>query len=366
MQFAEEMDISQFFKGLKVIELAGVLAGPATGMFFAELGAEVIKIENKNTGGDGIRKWRLPGEQASGPSAYFCSINHGKTHLLKDLKNAEEQAEVLALIADADMVISNFLPETAKKLGMQAEVLCAAYPELIFLQVEGFESGHRQAYDVVLQAETGWISMTGTADGEPCKLPVALIDLLAAHQLKEAALLALLKRARGGGGSYLSCSLERASLASLANQASNYLMCGHVAGRMGTLHPNIAPYGECISCSDGVQIVLAVGSDTQFEGLCRALEIEDDEIKARYASNGQRLQARDALGALIAGRMGKQPSRHWEQKFEAEGVPHGRVRPMDEVMETAVARDMIREEMMEGRLTKRLSSVAFRSRSGGA
>ncbi|MCA1752162.1 MAG: CoA transferase, partial [Flavobacteriales bacterium] len=154
--------MSEFFKDLKVVELAAVLAGPSAGMFFAELGAEVIKVENKPAGGDATREWRLPGETKDGPSAYFCSVNWGKTHLFLDLRDSADRDRLYSEIADADIVLTNYRAETAAKLGVAYADLAALNDNLIFIGLDGFEHSDKAAYDVVLQAETGWISMTGT------------------------------------------------------------------------------------------------------------------------------------------------------------------------------------------------------------
>src|SRR5690606_32887278 len=202
--------MSNFFKELKIIELAGVLAGPGVGLFFAELGARVLKVENKNVGGDATRTWRLAGETPNGPSAYFSSVNYKKEYLFLDLTSAADREKLLGEIASADIVISNYSSRVAQKLSMDYPSLRAVNQELIYLQLDGFANSNRPAYDVVLQAETGWISMTGHPEN-PSKLPVALIDVLAGHQLKEGALLALIHRMKTGEGSLVHCNLEQAS-----------------------------------------------------------------------------------------------------------------------------------------------------------
>ncbi|NND33963.1 MAG: CoA transferase, partial [Saprospiraceae bacterium] len=227
---------NDFFKGLKVIELASVLAGPAVGMFFAELGAEVIKVENKLTGGDITRKWKLPNEDPSGAySGYYCCVNWGKKTVLKNLKDPGEQQSVVQLIQSADIVISNFKVSSAKRFGMDFESVRPINPTIIYAQLHAFgPEEERPAYDIVLQAEAGFLHMCGEKGGNPVKMPVALIDLIAAHQLKEAILIALIKRLRTGEGSYVETSLFESAIASLANQATNWLMAGHLPQRMGT------------------------------------------------------------------------------------------------------------------------------------
>lgn len=348
-----------FFKELKVVELASILAGPAVGMFFAELGAKVLKIENKASGGDTTRQWRLPGEASDGPSAYFCAVNYAKQYLSLDLKMPEDRERLHAELRTADMVLSNFRPQTARKLGVDLQDLCAKYPKLIALQLDGFEQGTRAAYDVVLQAETGWISMTGTSPDDLAKMPVAVIDLLAGHQLKEAALLALLKRERTGEGSVVRCSLERTSLASLANQATNYLMQHHVARPIGTLHPNIAPYGDWFRSADGKAIVLAVGSNPQFAALCTAIGLAGMEAEADFATNEARVVHRTALRDKLAQAIQQIDAATLGAALDGANVPYGWVRTMDEVLHSPAARALVREEEIEGYPTSRLSSIAF-------
>ena len=251
---------------LIVIELASVLAGPDVGMFFSELGAKVIKIENKLTGGDVTRNWKLSSEPTeNNVSAYFSSVNWNKEYLFLNLSLKEDQEQVYELVKTADIVIANFKPGDDKKLGMNYEKLKSYNPKIIFGEINGYgESNKRAAYDVVLQAETGFMSMNGSPESGPVKMPIALIDVLAAHQLKEGLLLALLQKEKTGNGSKVEVSLYDSALASLKNQATNWLMNKHIPRPIGSLHPNIAPYGETFTTKDNKTIVLAIGSNNQF------------------------------------------------------------------------------------------------------
>lgn len=351
--------MSDFFKDLKVIELAGVLAGPGVGLFFAELGARVLKVENKNVGGDATRTWRLKGEIENGPSAYFSSVNYKKEYLFLDLTDAADSAALLKEIANADMVISNYSSRVAQKLGMDYPTLSKINNSLIYLQLDGFANSRRPAYDVVLQAETGWISMTGHIDN-PSKLPVALIDILAGHQLKEGALLALIHRLKTGKGSLVECNLEQASLAALANQATNYLMNNAVAEPIGTLHPNIAPYGDWFETADRKRIVLAVGSDKQFENLNTVLELQLHRDE-KFKTNPDRLKYRADLRAELIPAIAKFNLLDLSEKLDGAGVPFGEIKRLDAVLESAAAREMVRTEMQDGRETKRLTGNAFKA-----
>ena len=321
---------------LKVIELASVLAGPAVGQFFAELGAEVIKIENARTRGDVTRSWKLPTENPDRlDSAYYRSINWGKSPRLLDLRESKDQKEVHDLVKTADVVISNFSTAAARKLAMDGPTLRALNSRLIFARLDAFSpDSRRPAYDIVLQAETGFLSMNGTAAGELCRMPVALIDILAAHQLKEGVLLALLRRAVTGKGATVTTSLYHSALASLTNQATNYLIEGHVSHPMGSQHPNIAPYGDIFELADGARIVLAIGSNKQFAAFCDLIGLPQVDT---FNDNQQRVQQRPALIAYLQQGLGKQTYEELALAAEEARIPVGRIRNMAEVFAVAEA-----------------------------
>lgn len=352
------------FQQLKVVEFASVLAGPAVGMFFAELGAEVVKIENKSAGGDMTRGWKLPGEdRESDISAYFCSVNWGKKHLFLDLDDLADRREAVALALAADVVISNFKPSSARRWGLDAESLRKVRPALVFAQINAFAdpADESPAFDIVLQAEAGFLFMTGEPGGPPVRMPVAFIDALAAHQLKEGILLALLERERSGQGATVSTSLLESALASLLNQASNYLMAGHVPQRMGTQHPNIAPYGDVFTAADGKTVLLAVGTERQFRHLCAALAVPDLAEHPDFRTNAARVRHRAALNAVLAENIQKYPAETLLRRFKETGVPAARIRDMREVFELPEAAAMVLEETLPGpRPTKRMKTIAFK------
>jgi crotonobetainyl-CoA:carnitine CoA-transferase CaiB-like acyl-CoA transferase len=354
--------MDQPLKDLVVIETASVLAGPSVGLFFAELGARVVKVENKRSGGDVTRQWKLPSEPSDAPvSAYFSSVNWGKEHRFLDLKDTEDRAAFDGLLTRADVLITNHLAADAEKLGLTRERLRRLNPQLLHGHIKGFaDQPHRPAFDVVLQAETGYVSMTGTDEEHLAKLPIALIDVLAGHQLKEGLLLALWQRARTGKGAYVEVSLEDAALAGLINQASNNLMAGAIARPLGTLHPNIAPYGEIFRCADGGRLILAVGSDAQFAALCGELALPALPADERFCTNTGRVRHRaalaGALGAAIAGR----DRADLLLRLIALGVPAGAVQRMDEVMSTPAAQAMVLESVIDGVATRRIRGNAFR------
>ncbi|MCB9306187.1 MAG: CoA transferase [Lewinellaceae bacterium] len=357
------MDLKSIFKDLKVVEFAGVLAGPAVGMFFAELGAEVIKIENKTTGGDMTRGWKLPVENPESPiSAYFCSVNWGKQYLLLNLSDSSDLDLAMKHVREADIVISNFRPASARRLGVDDKSLCALNERLIYAQINAFADpdDERPAFDVVLQAEAGFLYMNGEPERPPVKMPVALIDLLAAHQLKEAILIALLQRERTGKGCVVSTSLLKSALASLANQASNYLMTGHIPQPMGTRHPNIAPYGDIFTCADGEPILLAVGTERQFRQLCAVLGLDDLANSKEFDNNEARVRHRTSLNLALAEAIGKWTFSDLMGEFNAKRVPAARIRNMASVFEMPESGNMILEERTpDGTDTRRMQTTAF-------
>lgn len=344
------IDQKSFFKDLLVIELASVLAGPAVGMFFAEMGAQVIKIENKKTGGDVTRNWKTKGEDPKATfSSYYQQVNYGKQSLLLDLKDPKDQTHALELIAMADVVISNFRPDKADQMGMGEAQLRGLNPKLIFahLSAFGYES-KRPAFDVVLQAEAGFMFMTGHADRPPAKMPVALIDLLAAHQLKEGILIGIIHRIHTGAGCSVKVSLLDAALASLANQASNWFVAGHIPQRMGSEHPNIAPYGDIFTCREDKPIVVAAGTQRHFERLCATLQCPDLIRDARFADNAARVNHRPELQSTLAPYFHKEEREELLQKLETAGVPAGAIRSMPEVFELPQAQELIRKYDLPG------------------
>ena len=354
--------MNEIFKNIRVIELASVLAGPAVGMFFSELGAKVIKVENATTKGDVTRRWKLPTENPNASqSAYYSAVNWQKDVIFADLTTTTDQDKIHHLIASADIVISNFNKQSAQKLKMDYETLKAINPKLIFAQLTAFgEEDDTPAFDVVLQAEAGYLYMTGEPNGEPVKMPVALIDLMAAHQLKEGILVALLQRAQTGKGSYVTTSLVKSAIASLANQATNWLMAKHIPQRMGTMHPNIAPYGDVFYTKDDKPIVLAVGTERQFRNLCEVLDLNNLITNSKFESNTVRVQNRNELKSILAKAIKKRNLKALLHDLKAKKVPVGSIRNMQEVFELEVAKQMIlRETLEDGTVTERLRTVVF-------
>ncbi|HAT7769223.1 TPA: CoA transferase [Legionella pneumophila] len=355
------MENRYMLKGLKVIDLSSVLAGPSVGTFFAELGASVVKIEHP-VHKDVTRTWKLPGEDPhSEISAYFASVNFGKDYLFLDLMKEEDYLCFLNLIAEADILIMNFKKGDDIKLRVQDDHLHSINPRLIIGKINGYgEESDRVAYDLVLQGESGFMSINGTQDSGPVKMPVALIDVLAAHHLKEAILLALYHREKNGKGRVVSVSLYDAAVSSLVNQASNYLMTGQVPQRIGSLHPNIAPYGELFQTSDGALIVLAIGSDRHFVKLCNILGLKDLPGKDEFRHNQNRVRNRKQLAALIAEQTEKLQSSELLEMLHRENIPAGKIMDLKDVFDNERAKSLIRKEVIDDVPTARVTSVVFK------
>lgn len=351
------------FQDLTVVELASVLAGPAVGLFFAEMGARVIKIENPATQGDVTRAWKAPTEPAEKTdSAYYRSVNNGKEVHFLDLKDPVDKEAAYALIRTADIVIANYRPGAAKKLGMDYAQLQAINPQLIYAELTGYGADDkRPAFDVVLQAETGFLYLTGEPGRPPVKMPVALIDILAAHQLKEGVLVALLQRAKSGKGCRVSISLYAAALASLANQATNWLIAGYSPQRMGSQHPNIAPYGDIFQTADGKMLVLAIGVERHFQKLCTVLGAAQLADDPRFKQNADRVNHRAALIPLLQERIGQFENRDaFLQLLHDAGLPGGAIRDLPDVFQQPLAQALLVEGIDDqGQPVRTVRSTVF-------
>lgn len=329
-------------KDLKVLELAAVLAGPSVGQFFAELGAEVIKVENLNTGGDVTRSWRSAGEKTDDRSAYFCSVNWGKKSLAADLTTSKGKKIVHQLIKQADVVIASYKPGDAEKLGVDYKTLSSLNDKIIYGSISGYGSNNdRVGYDAVVQAEAGFMFMNGEPDGASLKMPVALIDVLAAHHLKEGILIALLERQRTGKGKLVEVSLIQAAVSSLVNQASNWLVAGKLPRKQGSEHPNIAPYGDVFKMKDGQEILLAVGNDKQFSELCTILNLSQLHQDERFSSNQKRVTHRPELNKILDEAIQEYSSSSLLSKLHHAKIPAGIIQNMKQIFEMEEAKALL-------------------------
>lgn len=347
---------------LTVVEFAGVLAGPSVGMFFAELGARVIKIENPAVGGDVTRHWTLGDDAPAGrPSPYFAAVNWGKESVALDFDEPRDLDAARELARRADVVLVSYKPGDAEKYGLDYATVSAGNPDVVYGEITAYGPGNvRPGYDAVIQAATGFTYINGEPDGPPLKLPVALMDVLAGHQLKQAVLLALLRRERTGQGARVSVSLVRSGLAALVNQATNWLVAGVNPRRLGSGHPNIVPYGSSFETADGSRVVLAVGNDRQFTRLCDVLGMPELATDDRFATNPARVEHRGELEELLADGLARRDGDELLAALADAGVPAGPILDVREALSQPEAEPLLQEgELPEGGRLKGLRTVAF-------
>jgi len=310
-------------EGLIVADFSRVLAGPLAAMVLGDLGAEVIKVERPE--GDDTRAWGPPWA-ADGTSTYFQSVNRNKRSVVLDLREDDDRALALRLIQRADVLIENFRPGAMERFGLGEAATRALNPRLVSCSVTGFGAGEGAAlpgYDLLIQAVGGLMSITGQTDGQPTKVGVALVDVIAGLFATVAILAALAERERSGLGQRAEVSLMGSLLAALVNQASGFLGAGAVPGRMGNRHPSIAPY-ESFDAADG-EIVVAVGNDRQFAALCRELDTAALAADQRFATNAARVEHRTALSEALGPRFATRPREALAAALNSVGVPCGPV-----------------------------------------
>tara|TARA_Y100001954_G_scaffold238957_1_gene309840 strand:+ start:828 stop:1922 length:1095 start_codon:yes stop_codon:yes gene_type:complete len=351
------------FEGLKVLELSSVLAGPLAGSFFAEGGAEVVKVEHPEYG-DVTRSWRSKGEETDTDiSAYYASANTGKKVARVDLGSEDGAKWLEDELKSTDVLLQNFKEGDLAKFMLEPEDLAERFPELVHIRLVGFaDEPTRLAYDVVVQAETGFMHMNGSQNGGPTRMPVALMDVLASEQIRSATLAGLYSREKGVRGWYSEVSLERSGLAALVNRATNYLMNGKEQIRLGSAHPNIAPYGDIIRLGSGSDVVLAVGNNAQFKGLCYVLGCGELATNEKFTTNTLRVEYRDGLIAQLrefAERVDCTES--FMEDLLMNGVPAGVIRPLSEVFAdgSSANKHLINEGGKSGREVVKPSVVAY-------
>ena len=323
--------------GLKVIELARILAGPWIGQTLADLGADVIKVESPQ--GDDTRRWGPPfvrdADGIERDAAYFHCCNRGKRSVTADLRSAQGADFVRRLVADADVFIENFKVGDLARYGLDYASLKAINPRLVYCSVSGFGQdgpyAKRAGYDAMIQAMGGLMSVTGEAAGQPQKVGVAIGDLCAGLYGTIAIQAALLQRERSGQGQQVDIALLDTMVAMLANQNLNYLVSGRVPGRLGNAHPNIVPY-QVFAVRDG-HIMLAVGNDAQFSVLCGLLDQPELAADARYATNAARVRHRDALIAELESLFATRERAVLLGELERHGVPAGPINSIADVFD---------------------------------
>jgi crotonobetainyl-CoA:carnitine CoA-transferase CaiB-like acyl-CoA transferase len=320
-------------QGVKVLDLSRVLAGPYATMVLGDLGADVIKVEHPERGDD-TRHWGPPfaGEGEARESAYFLAVNRNKRSIGVDLKDPEGPERIKELAAEADVVIENWRRGTLEKFGLDYEALRKANPGLIYCSITGFGPGpdeERPGYDFLVQARGGVMGITGQPGGEPTKVGVAISDIVCGLFASNAILAALHRRAATGEGARIEVPLFESTLGWLANRGQEYLISGEDTGLIGNAHPSIVPY-QTFDASDK-PIVVAVGNNTQFAGLCKAVgrpELAEDE---RFATNPDRVANREALIQGLQREFSKRPADEWVEEIRAAGIPCGPVNMLADV-----------------------------------
>jgi len=331
-------------KGVRVIELARILAGPWAGQTLADLGADVIKVEAPE--GDDTRRWGPPFIDREGDrsAAYFHATNRGKRSITVDFRTPEGQETVRRLVANADVVIENFKLGGLAKYGLDFASLSKVNPKLIYCSITGFgQTGpyaHRAGYDFIIQGMSGLMSVTGEPDGQPQKVGVAVTDIFTGIYAATAILAALHQRASSGLGQHIDMALLDVATSIMANQAMNYLTTGTPPGKMGNAHPNLAPYAV-FDCADG-WIIIATGNDGQYRKLCDLLGLSALGTAPEFATNADRVANRIAMTEALTRATTQHSKADLLAACEAAGVPAGPINDLAEVFADpqVIAREM--------------------------
>ncbi len=320
-------------EGLKVLELARILAGPWAGQTLADLGADVLKLEAPE--GDDTRRWGPPFIEREGDAsaAYFHACNRGKRSVTVDFRDPEGQATVRRLAAEADVLVENFKVGGLKKYGLDWESLREVNPRLVYCSITGFGQdgpyAPRAGYDYIIQGMSGLMSVTGDPEGQPQKVGVAVADIFTGIYATTAILAALRQRDATGEGQRIDMALLDVAVSVMANQAMNYLATGTAPGRIGNAHQNLAPY-QVFDCADG-WIIVATGNDAQYRRLCGLLGLPQMAKAAEFATNALRIANRAELTARMTEATQRRPKAELLSACEAAGVPAGPINDLAEV-----------------------------------
>ena len=320
-------------KGIKVVELARILAGPWAGQLLGDLGAEVIKVESEQ--GDDTRAWGPPFIERDNDvsAAYFHGCNRGKKSITVDLSTSKGQERIKKLVKESDILIENFKVGGLKKYGLDYESLKTNNKALIYCSITGFGQdgpyATRAGYDYIIQGMSGLMSITGEPGGPPLKTGVAVTDIFTGIYASTAILAALHQRKETGLGQHIDMSLLDSAVAILANQGMNYLSTGNSPGRMGNFHPNLSPY-QVFECSDG-HIIIATGNDQQYQRFCDILQCPELGKNPKFVSNAKRVENRHELDELLS-----RKTRNWKKakllkRCEVTSIPAGPINSLDEV-----------------------------------
>jgi CoA:oxalate CoA-transferase len=325
---------------LLIIDLSRVLAGPYATMVLSDLGARVIKVERPGTGDDSRQIGPFLGDQ----SAYFASINRGKQSIALDLKDPGDRAIFEALVARADVLVENYRPGVMARLGLGWDVLHARHPRLIYAAASGFgqtgPDAHKAAYDMVVQAMGGIMSVTGWPGGKPTRVGTSVGDITAGLFTVIGILSALHDRARTGEGQFVDVAMLDGQIAILENAVARYAVSGVAPGPLGARHPSITPFAA-YACQDG-HIVIAAGNDALWAALLDALDLGALKANPRFASNALRTEAADTIATILETALMMAPAAHWLPRLEAAGVPSG---PLHDVAQ-ALAHPQVRARGM--------------------
>jgi formyl-CoA transferase/CoA:oxalate CoA-transferase len=316
--------------GIKVLDISRVLTGPFATMLLGDLGAEVIKVEMPRTG-DETRAWGPP--YIAGESAYFLSINRNKKSITVNLKHPQGREIIHKLAKDADVMVENFLPGTVERLGVDYETIQKINPRVIYCSISGYgqDGPYRDypAYDLLMQGEGGFMSITGEKDGDPVRIGVAIIDIGAGMYAVTGILSALLARKETGRGQYIDVSLLDTEVSWLTYMACNYFASGKDPLRLGSAHPSIVPY-RAYRAKDKY-FILAVGNDAIWQRFCAALELPFAN-DPRFATNAKRVENREVLDRLLGEIFAQKEARYWVEKLNVNKVPCGMINAISEVV----------------------------------
>jgi len=322
--------------GLLVADFSRVLAGPLCTQTLGDLGADVVKVERPGAGDD-TRTWGPPFVEQG--ATYYLGLNRNKRSVTLDLGDAADAALARRLADRADVLVESFRPGTIDRLGLGYDAVSATNPGVVYCSISAFGSGEQAArlpgYDLLLQAMSGLMSVTGEADGRPLKVGAALIDMVCGLYATTGVLAALHARQRTGRGQRVEVSLMDSALAGLLNQASAHLMAGVVPRRLGNRHPSITPY-ETYRAADG-DFAVAVGNDAIFVRLCEAIGRPELGTDERFATNAARFEHREELGAILEGAFHAEPASSWVQRLSEAGVPAGPINDIAEAFALAQA-----------------------------
>jgi crotonobetainyl-CoA:carnitine CoA-transferase CaiB-like acyl-CoA transferase len=312
--------------GLLVADFSRILAGPYCTMLLADLGADVVKVESP--AGDDTRRWVPP--TRDGVATYYLAINRNKRSVVLDLRDAGDRAAAAELARRADIMVENYKPGGLRRFGLDYESVSAANPRVIYASITGFGTtggADLPGYDIIAQAVSGLMSLTGEADGPPSRAGISLVDVMAGLHTAIAILAALHHREDSGAGQHVAATLLGSALSAMVNQASAYVAGGVVPFRMGNSHPSLTPY-EPFPTRDG-DLVIAVGNDAQFGRLCEVLGAPGLAADPRFATTGGRTAHRQELRPLLAERLAARSTAEWSSALIAAGVPCGPINTVD-------------------------------------